>query len=207
MRARRGVAEIYVGRDAGSLAVTFAQMRGKRLCLGVLDQVHGAAAESSAGEARADAAASLRPDRRECRPPGSWLRSRRDSWRGLHTSAAQGLEITGFEGVGCGDGALVLGNDVAAALENLGPHLVAPLLEVVDRGIAQQLDLRTMTSQQLVCLPPLRSGGCCIRLRRGNASPWCWRSRCSDAKVWARGGTQGSGNRAAKRDLRRRNKR
>src|SRR5271156_1152813 len=150
MRSRRSVAKIDVGGDLGSLAITFTQMPGKRLCLGFLDYVHSAAAKSSAGKARADAAGFFRgqiDENVDLRATGLEIVS--ISGVGRIHQPAERLEIAGFQRIGRSNRAFVLRNNVTAALENLRPHLIAPTLEVVDRGIAQPLDLRTMASEQL----------------------------------------------------------
>src|SRR5271155_651617 len=122
VRSRRSVAEIDVGGDPGSLAITFTQMRGKRLRLGVFNQVHGAAAESSAGEARADAACLLCGQIDEnvgLRATGLEVVSIA-GMGGIH-QPSEAFEVTGFQRIGRRDGALVLRNNVATAFENLGP--------------------------------------------------------------------------------------
>jgi hypothetical protein len=122
-----GAAEVYIGFDAGSFSVAFAEVLGKGPGLGIFDQIDRASAEAPSGEARPDAA--------------ELFAGEVDQYVGLGTAGfkviaiagmcfihkpAEGSEVASFEGIGGRDGANILGNDVAAAHKNLGGAFRGP---------------------------------------------------------------------------------
>ena len=141
----RGVAEIDIRFDASSLAVGVTQMCGKCFCFVVFNKVYGAAAESSAGEACSDAARFLLGKINEdvgLRATGFKIIA--IAGVSFVHEPAQGLEIAGFESIGSGNRAGVLGDDVPAALEDIGTHFMTPFPEILHGGVAQQLDFGAM---------------------------------------------------------------
>ena len=79
---------------------------------------------------------------------------------------AEAAEVGVVEGFYGGEDAVVFGDDVAAAAEDVGRHLMAPLGEVFGGGIAERLDLGAMRAKDFCSLFNFRAAGCCTRRRR-----------------------------------------
>ena len=150
MGAAGGAAGIDLRGDAGGFPVAGAHGLGEGLDVGGGDQIDGAAAEASASKARAEAAGLFAGQRDQ---DVDLLAGRFEVVAqadvGLAHQLAEVGQVGDAEGIGGGQYARVLGDDVAAALEHAGGHLAAPLVEVGHRGVAQRHDLGPVLAQDV----------------------------------------------------------
>ncbi len=142
----------------------------------LLDQIYGAAAETAAGEPRADQAGQVLGQFHHgigLFTAGFEVLAVADV--GFSHEATQFLQIVADQCIGSGHGAGVFGDDVAGALEGVGAHLRCPSWQIVEGGIAEEPDFGAMAGDHRGGFFHLRAAAGVFATGDGVLAPWCWR--------------------------------
>ena len=133
------MADKDIGLDGGLGLITAGQRIGKGLRLACLNQVDGATAEAATGEAGADQAGQiLRELDHQIGLDAAAFKVLAVAAVSLGHETADLLEVALEQSLAAGHGAQVFADDMLGAEVRLGLHLVAPLLEIFEGGIAQE---------------------------------------------------------------------